>query len=530
MEKRVILALILSALVFLIYSFWVYKQETPSTLPIEPKPAPPIQEAPVKEESVQRPLTPLPFRDLKEKEITIETDHYSALFSTKGGVIKSWKLKKYKVENNSGEIQLLANGPSEYPLTLSSPEQSIRGFIEGVIYTSSKGNVTLSSENKTETISLTYDEPSLGIKIEKRLTFHNDDYAVDLTIHTEGISTYAISLGENFGVLEKANEAVYGFRGPISLIGNRLIKDKIEKLEGEITHDGQVQWIALEDKYFISSIIPKTLEKSVVIKKIGEDKVSTSIRINAADTKEKSFILYAGPKEFDRLSNLKVGLEQTVEFGWFSFFAKPLFRILKFIYRVTGNYGVAIILLTVLVKVIFIPLTYKSYKSMKEMQALQPEIAKLQKKYKDDKTKLNMELMGLYKKHKVNPLGGCLPILLQIPVFIALYYVLLNAIELRHAPFILWVQDLSAKDPYYILPIVMGATWFLQQWMTPTAGDPLQAKMMLIMPIIFTFLFLQFPSGLVLYWLVNNVLSILQQVITVRLTKTAVGVASESVR
>ncbi len=486
----------------------------------------PIQEIPVAEERIQKPLAPLLPTMLEEQEIAIETDLYSALISTKGGVIKSWRLKKYKANYNGDEIQLIIPDTNVYPLTISSSDKTLSGLLEGAIYASPKDKVILSNNNKTETIALRYNEPSTGIRIERRLTFNNDNYIVDLTVNTEGISTYAITLGENFGVLDKTDGAVYGFRGPVSLVDNRLIKDKIEKLEGEISHDGQVQWIALEDKYFISSLLPKTLEKSTVIKKTGLNKVSASIMISAADadTKEKSFILYAGPKEFDRLAGLKAGLEQTIEFGWFSFFARPLFRLLKLLYSVTGNYGVAIILLTFLVKVIFMPLTHKSYKSMKEMQSLHPEIAKLQKKYKDDKKKLNIELMGLYKKHKVNPLGGCLPVLLQIPVFIALYYVILNAIELRHAPFIFWVKDLSDKDPYYILPIIMGATWFLQQWMTPTTGDPVQAKMMLLMPVIFTFLFMKFPAGLVLYWLVNNVLTIIQQFITVRLTKVAKAV------
>ncbi|MDO9079815.1 MAG: membrane protein insertase YidC, partial [Desulfuromonadales bacterium] len=197
--------------------------------------------------------------------------------------------------------------------------------------------------------------------------------------------------------------------------------------------------------------------------------------------------------------------------GFFEILAKPLFYVLKFFYDYVGNYGWAIILLTVLIKIIFWPLTDKSYKSMKAMQTLQPEMTKLREKHKNDRDTLNKEIMTLYKEHRVNPLGGCLPMLVQIPVFFALYQVLMNMIELRHAPFIFWLTDLSVKDPYYITPLVMGATMFIQQKLTPSQLDPIQQKIFLAMPIVFTFLFLNFPSGLVVYWLVNNVLTIAQQ-------------------
>jgi len=189
----------------------------------------------------------------------------------------------------------------------------------------------------------------------------------------------------------------------------------------------------------------------------------------------------------------------------------PMLIILKYLNEFVNNYGIAIIILTILIKIIFWPLGNKSYKSMKEMQKLQPKMLELRDKYKDDKQKLSQETMALYKAHKVNPMGGCLPMVIQIPVFFGLYKALLYAIELRHAPFIWWIQDLSAKDPYYITPIIMGATMFVQQKMSPPAGDPMQQKIMLFLPIIFTFLFLNFPSGLVIYWLFNNILSIGQQ-------------------
>jgi YidC/Oxa1 family membrane protein insertase len=204
-------------------------------------------------------------------------------------------------------------------------------------------------------------------------------------------------------------------------------------------------------------------------------------------------------------------LEKAIDFGMFDIIAKPLLYILKYLNKATHNYGLAIIILTIIIKIIFFPLTHKSYKSMKAMKDLQPKMMALKKKYKNEKERLNREVMNLYRTNKVNPLGGCLPLLVQFPIFIAFYWVLLGSIELRHAPFMLWIKDLSAHDPYYITPILMGASMFIQQKMTPTVGDPTQAKVMLAMPIIFTFLFLKFPSGLVIYWLVNNVLQIFQQ-------------------
>lgn len=219
---------------------------------------------------------------------------------------------------------------------------------------------------------------------------------------------------------------------------------------------------------------------------------------------------------YEILRSYNLDLEHIIDFGFFSILARPLFWILKFFDRFTGNYGWSIILLTIIVRTPFIPLLSKSQKSMRKMQKIQPKLNELREKYKKDPQRLQKETLEMYKKHKVNPVGGCLPMLLQIPVFFALYKVLMVAIELRGAPFMLWITDLSAKDPYYILPIVMGITMVVQQKMTPTSLDPKQNRMMMLMPVVFTFMFLNFASGLVLYWLVNNLLSIIQQFFTNR--------------
>ncbi|HTZ00125.1 MAG TPA: membrane protein insertase YidC, partial [Rhodocyclaceae bacterium] len=221
--------------------------------------------------------------------------------------------------------------------------------------------------------------------------------------------------------------------------------------------------------------------------------------------------LYVGPQERDKLEKIAPGLELVVDYGWFKVFAAPIFWILEFLHRFVGNWGWAIILLTVMIKAAFFPLSAASYKSMAKMRQLTPKLTKLKETYADDKQRMNQEMMELYKREKVNPLGGCLPILVQIPVFIALYRVLLSTVEMRGAPWLGWITDLSVKDPYYVLPLIMGATMLIQTKLNPTPPDPMQAKIMWIMPIVFTGMFLFFPAGLVLYWTVNNVLSIAQQ-------------------
>jgi YidC/Oxa1 family membrane protein insertase len=221
--------------------------------------------------------------------------------------------------------------------------------------------------------------------------------------------------------------------------------------------------------------------------------------------------LYAGPKEHTRLTKLAEGMDLTVDYGWLTVISGPLFRLLKFIHHWVGNWGWSIIVLTVLIKLAFYPLSAASYKSMAHMKRMQPKMQSLRERFGHDRQRMNQAMMEMYKKEKINPLGGCLPIAIQIPVFIALYWVLLESVELRQAPFIFWIRDLSIKDPYFVLPILMGVSMFLQQQLAPTQLDPMQRKLMHALPVVFTIFFLAFPAGLVLYWLVNNVLSIAQQ-------------------
>jgi YidC/Oxa1 family membrane protein insertase len=321
------------------------------------------------------------------------------------------------------------------------------------------------------------------------------------------------------------------FKGTLRFIEGKYKETAVGKVEKEEVLTGKIRWGALADTYFMEAIVPLEEQQTASLKVSKPEPellkmafVASPRTLAPKEEKRIRYALYFGPRDTRILQPLGLELEKAVNFGFFDIIAKPLLWVLRFFNGFLHNYGWSIIILTILVKILFWPLTHKSYKSMKDMQKLQPKIAKLREKYKDNREKLNQETMALYKTYKVNPMGGCLPMVIQIPVFFALYSLLGYAIELRHAPFLLWINDLSAPDrlaigvqiPYVgdgipVLTLLMGASMFIQQKMTPTAGDPTQAKLMLFMPVIFTFMFINFAAGLVLYWLVNNVLSIGQQ-------------------
>jgi YidC/Oxa1 family membrane protein insertase len=315
------------------------------------------------------------------------------------------------------------------------------------------------------------------------------------------------------------------------------VKSK-EFAEGPKTLQGKMDWAGYEGNYFLTAILPVG-DAGENFTMQGTEALTTMQVAGNLDTlqpgvaKEYSYHIFYGPKKLNLLKEIGFNLDKAVNFGWFDVVAKPTLWLLNFFYSFTRNYGIAIILVTVLFKAIFWPITQKGMKSMKNMQKLQPKMVKIKEKYKGDPARMNQEVMSLYKTYKVNPLGGCLPMVLQIPVFFALYKVLLQCIELRHAPFMLWITDLSAPDrlwigfdiPYLggipVLTLLMGASMFFQQKLTPTTADPTQAKIMMFLPVIFTFMFLNFASGLVLYWFVNNLLAILQQYLINRGSKSA---------
>jgi YidC/Oxa1 family membrane protein insertase len=308
---------------------------------------------------------------------------------------------------------------------------------------------------------------------------------------------------------------------------NKLQAHPFTGFEGAtpIEATGDVDWVGFSGRYFLAAIVPEAEPTNDLRVWMRRDlQHAQSMLIFSPGEFSARAQLYTGPKDINRLEAVGHGLRKAVDLGWFTFIALPMLQALRFLHHFTGNYGVAIIILTVLIKLLFYPLTKKSFESMRAMQKLQPEMQKLRERLKDKPDEMNRETMELYRRHKVNPLGGCLPMVLQIPVFVGLYNALLNAVELRHAPFIGWITDLSAPDrlgsiqlPFVthpgvpVLTVVMGVSMLVQQWMTPSVGDPAQQRMMMIMPVVFTFMFINFPAGLTLYWLVNNLLTIGQQ-------------------
>jgi YidC/Oxa1 family membrane protein insertase len=458
-----------------------------------------------------------------EQTVTVETDLVRVGLSNRGGVIRSWELKRYHTAPPEEKpVQLVYQGGKfKGPLSITVANADIDRKIRDGLYAIEKDFTSLDASHPIGHVTMQFHDPVTHLGVEKRLTFHHDSYVVDVSITLEGATeSYDIGLGTNFGIVEWGD-------GFIGLIGSAsLVDDKVEKEtpDTEFERKGTVQWVALQDKYFLSVLMPKQ-GTAALVKKEGDKIVSAGVRMATPGAASSVALqLYAGPKEYDTLRSLNVGLEDTIDFGWFIFgswtvvkaVAKPIFYVLRFIHDYTYNYGVTIILLTMAIKLLFVPLQYKSYKSMKMMQLIQPKVAAVQEKYKDDRDRLNKELIKLYRDQKVNPVGGCLPMVLQMPVFVALFNILYMTIDLRQAPFMLWITDLSVQDPYYVLPVIMGATMVIQQKITPTTMDPTQAKIMLVLPVFMTFLFVNFPAGLVLYWLTNNVLTISQQVFTDR--------------
>jgi len=458
-----------------------------------------------------------------ENTVTIDTDLFRAELTNRGGVVKSWELKRYHTPLPEAKpVQLVyPGGKFRGPLSITVADVGLDKAMREGLYSLEQDFTTLDASHPVGHLTLRFQDPSKQLSVEKQLTFHHDSYIVDVSVKLDGVTQpFDVGLGTNFGVVEWGD-------GLIGLIGSASMVDgKVEKEtpEAELERKGTVQWVALQDKYFLSVLMPRQAT-AAVIKKEGDKIVSAGIRTaSPSGGATVSLQLYAGPKEYDTLRSLNVGLEDTIDFGWFIFgswsvvkaVAKPIFYVLRFINEYTHNYGITIILLTMALKLFFVPLQYKSYKSMKQMQVIQPKVLAVQEKFKDDRDRLNKELIKLYRDHKVNPVGGCLPMVLQMPVFVALFNILYMTIDLRQAPFMLWITDLSIQDPYYVLPLIMGATMVIQQKITPTTMDPTQAKIMLILPVFMTFLFINFPAGLVLYWLTNNVLTILQQVVTDR--------------
>ncbi len=547
MEKRTILAFALSFLVLILWSFLFNpskdqvskKGETPETVTQKTvsqssesgiAPHAVISKAPGKTDFKLAPET-------DEKEVVVDTPLYRAVFTNAGPTIKSFKLKEYResIEPDSPLVDLINLQQDKADFLTIGFDGASATRLEKTIYQVEQQKIRLGSDSSPKSLvfhSLTSD----GISISQTYRFYPDQYRIDLHIDVINQSGEVVTgslVADIKASPPKGKQSYYSYVGIILLLDDKLEKIKIKKESEPKDLAGRIGWMAYEDDFFISAVILDEPSKASFKGRLLPSGIlegthmPPSISLHPSERVSSSYTLYLGPRELDILKELGKNLERAITFGWTDIIAKPLLYLLRFFNKYINNYGVSIILLTILIKGLFWPLTHKSYKSMKEMQKLQPRMAKIREKYKNNKAQLNKEMMGLYKTYKVNPMGGCLPMIIQLPVFFALFRILGSAIELRQAPFMFWIKDLSAPDrlfnfpfsipfmepPYGIpvLTLLMGASMFLQQKMTPTPGDPMQAKIMMFLPLIFTFMFINFPSGLVLYWLVNNLLSIGQQ-------------------
>jgi len=555
MEKRAILAAVLMAAVFIVYQMFFFPETPPPPKPpaqtaSQPAPAtPPAPSAP----PASTPAAPAAAARASQSArppqrlVTVEAPLYRDVVSSEGGKLQELVLR-YRGEKPMVIVGDL--GPAGLQL---APD----GNSPGQVISMSFDKDALVMTDKVAELVLTGEAE--GLKIRQTLRFQPDGYAIDAHVRVENPGaaprTVALSLPWLTRQTWRATPEKFQGQHPTEIVwSTHGTVNRIDDLGAphSVVTDGE--WVALESIWYLAALVPKgpgfklvaTTDGKVPDAKNGDTAPAgrATIAVRATPTIapgqawEGDVVLYAGPKEYDRLKAL--GLQDTINFGGFPLPRKfgglpmewlgvPILLLLNWTFKHVGNYGVAIILLTVVSKVLFYPLTVKSMRSMKAMQALQPQVNALRSKYQKDPQTLQRETLALYKKHRVNPMGGCLPMIAQVPIFYALYLALSVSVELQGSPFLcfghliwfdLWICDLAAHDPIYVLPVLMGITMFVQQKMTPTMGDPRQAKMMLFMPIIFTFMFLNLPSGLVLYWTVSNVLQILQQKLMDRPART----------
>ena len=457
------------------------------------------------------------------QRIKVTTDLFTAEIDTIGGDLRRLALIKHAADKEKNTPYLLmsdAQNPMLYIAQTGLMGANMPNHKS--VFTTSATSYKLADGNQTQEIRLSWVENA--ITVDKIYVFKRGSYVIDVRYEIVNGSTAAITPSAYYQIVHDSESNQGSAMMPTFTGGafytkaDNFVKIKFGDMADEAlsktSHDG---WIGLVQHYFASAWIPAanvtrefyTKQLSDRLFAIGVIVPSTSISTGA-----KSIIgaqLFAGPQTEKDLLTAAPGLEYAVDYGWLTIVAKPLFWVLSKINSYVHNWGVAIILLTVLIKAAFYPLSAKSYKSMAQMRELAPRLQSMKEKFGDDKQKMQQAMMEMYRTEKINPMSGCLPILVQIPVFIALYWMILGSVELRHAPFFGWIQDLSAIDPWYILPVLMGATMIIQTYLNPPPADPIQAKVMKVMPIVFSIFFFFFPAGLVLYWLVNNVLSILQQ-------------------
>lgn len=541
MDKKSLLAIALSILILVAYQEFIsyfYPPPPPPAVPSSPASPASVPDAlPLGEKSLQ--TAPSASTATTEaapaaapvlapaRELTIENDVYSAVLTSLGGRFKSVRLKHYpgdEGKNSAPREMILTNGDGELPLGFRLEGKDTVLSDAALHYETKNENVKISGDSQA-TVELIGKLPN-GSLVTKTLTFNGATYGIGLTVTVadapEAVRLASLAWTHALNLHPSSSSQT---AGPVALIDRKFVYETATALtkEDKDLGPGRIRWGGYADTYFLAAMIPPESETNHFWLSASEGNATTRLSV-PWNREPLAYTLYVGPKDFAALNAVNTVLDRAIDFGWSHFISRPLVHVLRFSHSLTGNYGLDIILLTFLVKLVFFPLSNKSFKSMAQMREVQPLMERLREQYKDDRERLNKEMMELYRRYKVNPLGGCLPMLVQMPVFFGLYQALSSAIELRQAPFFGWIQDLSLPDRlgsldlWFIAPpgipvltLLMGATMLLQQAMTPMQGDPVQQKMMMLMPVIFTVMFVNFPSGLVLYWLVNNVLSIAQQ-------------------
>jgi YidC/Oxa1 family membrane protein insertase len=532
MEKRALIAVAISVAILVAWDV-VQRRLYPPPPPGEEQ----VSQVPTAEptpevatpEAAPEPVPPAnrPKPAAAARHITVETELYKAVFTSAGAQLESLRLKKYRttVDPDSPFQEMVVPAPDGgLPFGVELRGAQVLSD-SAAAYAAQGGDLNLQSDEEG-TVEFVWNSGS--VTVHKLFKFRGDRYEFSARISARdvphGYSELAVSWVNGVNVHPQPDSEVI-FDHAMFLDGRKLNEDSFDKLSAGKILTGDIQWTALSGRYFLAAMVPVDTQGQRLWLKLRDGTVEQQLLFPISSAAiEKKLDIFVGPKDFDALDRVGHSLSRAVNLGWFDFIAVPLLHELQFSHSFTGNYGIDIILLTVMIKILFIPLTQKSFRSMREMQKLQPQMAKIRERFKDTPEQMNKEIMELYRRHKVNPLGGCLPMVLQIPVFIGLYQALLNTIALRHAPFALWINDLSAPDrlgslqlPFVqhpgipVLTLLMGVSMFVQQWMTPSAGDPAQQRVMMIMPLMFTFMFVNFPSGLALYWLVNNLLTIAQQ-------------------
>lgn len=478
---------------------------------------------------------------LNGKDVVIEMPKYTAVFSSRGGTLKSFRLKDYRsacatcaddlwerLKNlfdgqrtesarNGGPIELVnVREDSPFPLSVTfhgadgtTRDDGLYGF-------------SLSAPDQQGQQRLVFSRNNGDSRIDKIFSFSPSGYKITLEVKVFNLSSEPVTQNpvlnwyQHVDAVKKDKD--FGHDGPVAGLGTGAVERMESKdIKGDTLLGPNIRWTAYESKYFIASFIPENPSlASVTLTRDSDNTVGIALKgqktvIPGGQSETFSYSMYLGPKKYSLLQTMGVGLESAVNFGWFRFLSVPLLMLLNFFYGFVGNYGIAIVLMTILIKAVFLPMGAMSSQSMKAMRDLKPQLDVLKEKYKGDRGKIGEETMKLYREKKVNPFSGVLPILIQVPVFIGLYRALMYAVELRQAPFFGWLQDLSARDPYYIVPVLMGISQFVVQKITPSAANEETRKVLLWLPVLFTFLFAILPSGLVVYWLINNILQICQQ-------------------